>query len=96
LTYWLASRLVKTPYVSLPNLLVGKRVVEELIQDDATAQRLATEVMKFLGDSKAYSAMIDQFGEIHRQLRRDANERAADAVLALMGVAESDNSETGT
>ena len=86
LTYWLASKLVKTPYVSLPNLLVGKKVVEELIQDDAKPERLADEVLKFVERDEAYQSIVTLFDEIHRQLRRDASQRAADAVLRLIDV----------
>ena len=84
LTYWLASKLVKTPYVSLPNLLVGKKVVEELIQDAATPERLADEVLKFVDRDDVYQSIVTLFDEVHHQLRRDASQRAAEAVLRLI------------
>ncbi len=83
LTYWLARRLVKTPYVSLPNLLAGRKVVEELIQEQATPGRLAAEVERLL-DAGHREEIVALFDEIHRQLRRGASERAADAVLELI------------
>ncbi len=85
LTYWIAKRLMKIPYVSLPNCLVGKKVVEELIQDDATPERVACETLKLLQQGEGRDRMVQLFLEQHQQLRRDASNRAADAVLDLKG-----------
>ncbi len=84
LTYWLAKRLIKTPYVSLPNLLVGRKVVEELIQDEATPERLAAEVLKFIEQDESRQSMVDLFNTVHRQLRQNASSKAADALLKLL------------
>ncbi len=55
LTYALARRLVSVPFIGMPNLIAGRGVVPELIQDDATADRMAAEVARFL-DDPAYAA----------------------------------------
>lgn len=85
LTYWIAKRLMKIPYVSLPNCLVGRKVVEELIQDDATPERVASETLKLLKQGEGRDRLVELFLEQHQQLRRDASNRAADAVLDLKG-----------
>lgn len=84
-TYWLVKtfRLLKLPYVSLPNVLAGRRVVPECLQDDARADRLGPALLALLTDESARSAQTGVFGELHQRLQRDANARAADAVLEL-------------
>jgi lipid-A-disaccharide synthase len=50
LTYALARRLVSVPFIGMPNLIAGRAVVPELIQKEATAARMASEVERFLDD----------------------------------------------
>jgi len=54
LTYWLGKWLVNTPFIGLPNIVLGKSIVKELIQHEATAGNLAAEVKRILTD-KAYA-----------------------------------------
>ena len=82
LTYRILKRLVKSPYVSLPNLLAQRLLVPELIQDAATPDALAQTLAPLIGDGHAQTA---GFEEIHHTLRQDASARAADAVLELVG-----------
>ena len=83
-TYWLARWLVKVPYVSLPNLLAGKGIVEEYIQDAATPENLGKAVLQFLEQPQSAQEMQEVFTGIHTALRQDANHQAAEAVLALV------------
>ena len=85
LTYFILKRLgvLKIARYSLPNLLAGQDVVAELIQHDATPERLAAAVGTLLDDDSQREEMIALFTRLHEALRRDASERAADAVLAL-------------
>jgi lipid-A-disaccharide synthase len=82
LTFWILKRMVKSPYISLPNLLAQRLLVPELLQDDATPEALAQTVLPLIdgGDEQTRG-----FDEIHRTLRRDASNQAADAVLTLIG-----------
>ena len=82
ITFWILKRLVKSPYVSLPNLLAQRMLVPELLQDDASAEALAQRILPLLDDAQVQTAGFD---EIHRTLRRDASNQAADAVLSLIG-----------
>ena len=84
LTYALVSRLVKTSWFALPNILAEELLVPELIQDDADPARLAEEV-KILLDSENNRGLISRFDEIHSLLRKDESE-AARVVLGLCGV----------
>ncbi|MCM2330528.1 lipid-A-disaccharide synthase [Geopseudomonas sagittaria] len=81
LTYRILKRLVKSPYISLPNLLAGRLLVPELIQDAATPEALAATLSPLLDDGQVQTAGFDA---IHRALRRGASERAAEAVLQLV------------
>ncbi|TLX78010.1 lipid-A-disaccharide synthase [Pseudomonas nicosulfuronedens] len=81
MTYRILKRLVKSPYISLPNLLAGRLLVPELIQDAATPETLATTLLPLLDDG---SVQTEPFDAIHRALRQDASAQAAEAVLALV------------
>ncbi len=82
MTYRILKRMLKSPYVSLPNLLAGRLLVPELLQDDATPDALANTLAPLLNGGEAQTEGFDQ---IHRTLRRDASTEAAKAVLELAG-----------
>ena len=86
-TYRIARLMVKTQYFSLPNLLANRPLVKELIQDEVTPAAIGREVLAMLEDPQRTAALAEIFGDIHRDLRRDANRAAADAVLELAGPA---------
>jgi lipid-A-disaccharide synthase len=86
LTYWILKRMVKSPYVSLPNLLAQRLLVPELLQDAATADALAKTLLPLLDNGAEQTAGFDA---LHRTLRRDASNQAADAVLNLIGASPS-------
>nr|WP_198920059.1 lipid-A-disaccharide synthase [Pseudomonas chlororaphis] len=81
LTFWILKRMVKSPYISLPNLLAQHLLVPELLQDDATAEALAQTLSPLIEDGQEQTRGFD---EIHRTLRRDASNQAAEAVLNLI------------
>lgn len=82
-TFWLAERLVKTDYVSLPNLLAGRELVPELLQDDCQPERLAAALEPLLGAGETRARLLETFTELHQQIRWNADEQAAQAVLEL-------------
>ena len=84
LTYWLAKRLVKVENFSLPNLLANETLVPELIQDEATAEKLGQAVLNYLENTALNDTVNLRFNEIHETLRQDASKQAANAVLSLM------------
>ncbi|EGR4201338.1 lipid-A-disaccharide synthase [Vibrio cholerae] len=81
-TAFLAKRLLKTPYVSLPNILAGEELVKELLQDDCTVDNLYHEVSRLLESDN--QALMDKFTEMHQWIRKDADQQAAQAVLHLI------------
>lgn len=78
--------LIKTPYVSLPNILAGEALVPELLQGDATGRNLAVEAAKWLDEPSRRHQLMRRFDELHQELRCDAGQRAADAVAELIGM----------
>ena len=83
-THFIASRLVKIPFVALPNLLAGKRLVPEYIQHDLTEEVLVSEIMSFFSGSDDTSQMLAAFDQIHASIRLNASERAADAIAGII------------
>ncbi|MCU0977297.1 MAG: lipid-A-disaccharide synthase [Steroidobacteraceae bacterium] len=86
LTAWLLRSfgLMKAPFFAQPNLLAGRGVVPEIFQEQVTAERLAAELGRWLDAPAGREALVGTFEDIHRQLRRDASARAAEAVLRLV------------
>lgn len=90
LTWALARRLVKIPFISLPNLLAGRELVPELLQDQVTAPVVSAEVLAWLDDPARQDSLYDAFERIHQAIRLDADQQAATAVCQLLGTAAGD------
>lgn len=86
LTYFILKhlRIMKVSRFSLPNLLAGRDVVPEFIQDEATPERLADAISGILQHPEHTMRLHDHFLELHRDLRCGAGQAAADAVLELI------------
>ncbi len=84
LTAWIARRLVSIPHFALPNLLAGRELVPEFIQDAATVANLGPAVLRWLEDGAAREAMMVEFAALHGKLCRDASQEAAEAIVALL------------
>ncbi|MFZ5606834.1 MAG: lipid-A-disaccharide synthase [Pseudomonadota bacterium] len=76
--------LLKSRFVSLPNVLAGEALVPELLQDDCTPDKLHAALLRWLRDTDAAAALQPRFLALHKTLRRDASRRAADAVAELL------------
>jgi lipid-A-disaccharide synthase len=72
------------PWVGLPNILAGRYVVPEFLQDDATPENLAQALGNLLVDRQARAGISRVFDSIHRLLRQDTARKAADAVLPYL------------
>ena len=78
-------RLVKVPYFSQPNLLVGRALVPEFFQEQVSGGALGEALLGRLSDPAYLKELDDEFRKVHRTLRGGAAARAADAILALLG-----------
>ncbi|MGQ7743690.1 lipid-A-disaccharide synthase [Pectobacterium brasiliense] len=83
-TFWLAQRLVKTPWVSLPNLLAGRELVAEQLQTDCTPDKLAAALLPLFSNTEKIDELRATFVDLHQQIRCNADEQAAQAVLELV------------
>jgi lipid-A-disaccharide synthase len=79
-----ALGLLKSDFVSLPNVLAGEEVVPELLQDACTPPNLAAAVLQWFEQPEAVAALRPRFRAIHESLRRDASASAADAIVELL------------
>ena len=88
LTYFLAKRLVKTKYVSLPNLLADEMLVPELIQEDCNPTNLAEKLSQYLSEDKSAvqnrHVLLQRFAELHQMIQCNADQQAAQAVIDLL------------
>lgn len=79
-----ALGLLKTERYALPNVLAGRDLAPELMQDDCTPEKLANALLHWLRDPAAVAALQPEYLRLHQTLRRDASASAADAVAALL------------
>ncbi len=84
LTYWIAKRKQYLPYVGLPNILAGKFVVPEILQDDATPENLAQALLNLVNNKHAVAELERTFSTIHQTLRQDTAQKAAAAILPYL------------
>jgi lipid-A-disaccharide synthase len=77
LTYRLMRRRALIQDIGLPNILLGRRLVEEVIQEEMTESRLTTSVRTLLGQPSQAQVMVDAFYGLHEQLRCGAADRIA-------------------
>ena len=84
LTWWLMKRKAYLPYFGLPNVLCGRFVVPELMQDDATPENLAQALLNLLNDQDAVAELDATFHELHRTLRQNTAQKAAEVVLSYL------------
>ncbi|MCK6262601.1 lipid-A-disaccharide synthase [Vibrio sp. ZSDE26] len=82
LTGWIAQKLSITEFVSLPNVLAGKELVKEFIQEQCHPDFLYPAMEKVLESDN--SELIEKFTEMHQWIQKDADQQAANAVLKLI------------
>lgn len=85
LTYFHVKRKVKVPHVGLPNILLDKAAVPELLQHDAEPEKLAAAVAYWYDHPEAATALKQDFHELHLLLKKDTDALAAEAVLSEAG-----------
>ena len=83
-SYRLMRRLAYLPWVGLPNVLAGREVVPEVLQDAATPQALADALDGWLADPARVDELTRVFTDMHLQLRQDTAAKAAAAILPYL------------
>jgi lipid-A-disaccharide synthase len=84
ITWALMKPMLYLPYVGMPNILAGERLVPELLQDEASPANLAGALLTLLRDTASQKRQVERFREFHEVLRQNNAEKAADAVLAFV------------
>ncbi|HZS67554.1 MAG TPA: lipid-A-disaccharide synthase [Burkholderiales bacterium] len=84
ITWALMRQMLYLPYVGMPNILAGERLVPELLQDQATPANLAGALLTLLRDTSAQRRQVERFHEFHELLRQNNAQKAADAVLSVV------------
>ncbi|MFC2552319.1 MAG: lipid-A-disaccharide synthase [Rodentibacter sp.] len=88
LTYCLAKRLVKSKYISLPNLLADEMLVPEMIQEECAPALLAEKLAVYFSTEEAAlehrRVLIQRFTELHQLIQCGADQQAAQAVIDLL------------
>lgn len=87
-TYRAVRRRHSLPYVALPNVLAGRFVVPELLQDDATPENLAQALLNQIGDKVVRERQERIFLEIHQALRQNTAARLVEALLPMLQARE--------
>ncbi|QOL24606.1 lipid-A-disaccharide synthase [Thalassotalea sp. LPB0316] len=82
LTWQIAKRMVKLKWVSLPNLLANEEIVPEFLQHDVQVDALVAALETRLFEDQ--SALMQRFEQIHHELKQNADEKAAQAIIALI------------
>lgn len=85
LTFRILKRLVKVGHVSLPNLLAGREVAPEFLQDAATPEAMGPALLERMLPTAERVETEQTFLELHQMLRRDADHSAAEAIAELLG-----------
>ena len=85
LTYWLGRWLVNTPFIGLPNIILGKGFIKELIQYEATSENLAEEIERILTDKFYADQMRDNLNQVKQQLGQGGGSKnMAELALEIM------------
>ncbi len=84
LSWWLTKRKHYQPYVGLPNILAGRFVVPEILQDDATPENLAQALLNLVNNNNAVVELEKTFSTMHQSLRQNTAQKAAAAILPYL------------
>lgn len=85
LTYWVARALIRVKHIGLVNLVAGKEIARELIQEEVNPERIAEEALRLLKDPVLYEKTIESMAGVRQGLGEPgAASRAARIVLSLL------------
>jgi lipid-A-disaccharide synthase len=84
ITWTIMRALLYLPYVGIPNILAGERLVPELLQDRANPAALAGALLDLLRDTAGRRRQVERFHEFHHLLRQNTASKAADAILTIL------------
>ncbi len=86
LSYWIMKRLATTQWIGLPNILANQSLVSELIQKDATPEKIALQMGRLIVDTELRQKQISAFELQYNALKQNASELASDAITEWAGL----------
>ncbi|MCB6183605.1 lipid-A-disaccharide synthase [Leeia sp. TBRC 13508] len=86
ITWWLMTRKMYLPYVGLPNILSKEFVVPEIMQKKATPQSLSVALLESFRNKDLQVSLKERFTNLHLLLKQNTAQKAAEAVLQVMGI----------
>ncbi len=84
ISWQILKRMRYLPFVSLPNILLNKFVVPELLQGDATFENISSKAFEILKDASYRKNLIIQFTKIHHQLKQNTSDRLNRVILKFV------------
>lgn len=84
ISYAIAKRVIRVEHIGLPNILSGRWVVPEFIQHEMTPENLAQACINLLQDEAVHKQVVNHFSQVHRDMRRNAAQTAAQALQPLI------------
>ena len=81
-SYQIVKRLLRTNFISLPNVILGKEVVPELIQEKANGKNIANVAMQIIVSDNA--KLVSELRKVHTQLDQDSSAQSAKAILEFV------------
>lgn len=87
LTEWMVRRKIKIKYVGQPNIIAGREIIPEFLQEKANPLEMSEFMIRLHQDKSLRDKMISEFYQLHRQLRQDASVEGARAILELADIA---------
>ena len=89
LSYLIGRMVVKIPYIGLPNIVAGRKIVPELIQREVRAERIAAQAVEILSDAEELRTMREGLAEVREKLgEKGASERVAEMVGEMLGIGD--------
>lgn len=86
ISYWIMKRMALSPWIGLPNILAQESLAPELIQDDATSDKIALEMGRIITDKKRQEVQLTAYKKQKHELNQDSASLAAEAVIAWAGL----------
>ncbi|MBN2789818.1 MAG: lipid-A-disaccharide synthase [Candidatus Delongbacteria bacterium] len=84
-SYFIAKRIIKTKYISLPNIIAKKLIVPELMQNDFTVENLRSETMRYLNDKEYYENTVSELEKVTNSIGdKGAGKKVAEAVIEYL------------
>ena len=84
ISWQILKRMRYLPFVSLPNILLNKFLVPELLQSDATSENISSKAVEILKDASYRKNLLTQFTKIHHQLKQNTSDRLNRVILKLI------------